>query len=460
MKKKKPLIIIFVVLMICLIGGAIFFFVNRQKDNKNSDELVFVESVKNITGMGFFGDNRYMGIVESQEVKGVNKIEDRTVKTVHVSEGDIVKSGDPLFEYDTEEMTLKLKQMELELTSIYNNINTTNQQIKTLSDERSQVPAEEKIEYTSQIQNLQAQINQMNYDASSKQLEIERQTAAINNAIVYSDMDGIIKKINNNSNQSQSDYYDYYDQSQTDNSFIQIMALGDYRIKVEANELNVRSLYEGAPVIVRSRANQDDTWSGVISVIDLEHPVENNNNDYYMESSGGATTKYPFYIELESIDGLMLGQHVYVEMDYGQGEVKEGIWLDEFYIMQEDGGAYVWAADKDDRIEKRKIELGEYDEEMMRYQVLSGLSESDLIAFPQGRIKEGMKITQNFQEAMPFEMQDMEGMFEDGMIEDGMFEDGMMEDGMFEDGIMEDGMLEDNMMEDVPDTDNNIEEVQ
>lgn len=32
----------------------------------------------------------------------------------------------------------------------------------------------------------------------------------------------------------------------------------------------------------------------------------------------------------------MLGQHVYVEADYGQGDVKEGLWLDEYYIMQED----------------------------------------------------------------------------------------------------------------------------
>ena len=31
-------------------------------------------------------------------------------------------------------------------------------------------------------------------------------------------------------------------------------------------------------------------------------------------------------------------------------------------------------------IEKRKIELGEYDENMMRYQILSGLTEDDYIA--------------------------------------------------------------------------------
>ena len=60
----------------------------------------------------------------------------------------------------------------------------------------------------------------------------------------------------------------------------------------------------------------------------LEHPDNGNNDGYYMGSSGTTATKYPFYISLDSTDGLMLGQHVYVEADYGQGDVKEGLWLD------------------------------------------------------------------------------------------------------------------------------------
>ena len=95
-------------------------------------------------------------------------------------------------------------------------------------------------------------------------------------------------------------------------------------------------------MIVRSRVD-DSTWTGTVTKIDLEHPDNGNNDGYYMGSSGTTATKYPFYISLDSTDGLMLGQHVYVEADYGQGDVKEGLWLDEYYIMQEDDGAYVWA---------------------------------------------------------------------------------------------------------------------
>lgn len=348
-----------------------------------------------------------MGIVESQETKGVEKASDKTVKTVFVEVQDVVKTGDPLFEYDTEEMELKLKQLELELTSINNSITTANQQIATLNSEKEQVPAEERIEYTSQIQSLQAQINQYNYDASAKQLEIDRQKASMENATVYSPMDGVIKEIKNESGGSSSSGDDYYDPGSGDNNsnaFIQIMAMGDYRIKGTANEMNVQSMSVGTPVIVRSRIDETQTWTGTISKIDTEHPDQDNNNYYY--SGGTQTTKYPFYVELDSIDGLMLGQHLYIELDYGQGAVKEGLWLDEFYIVMDDGDPYVWAADKNDKIEKRKVELGEYDENLMRYEILSGISEEDRIAFPDSYIKEGMKVTENYEDVMN---QDMNG---------------------------------------------------
>ena len=75
----------------------------------------------------------------------------------------------------------------------------------------------------------------------------------------------------------------------------------------------------------------------------------------------------------------------------------------EYYIMQEDDGAYVWAENAKGYIEKRKIELGEYDENMMRYQILSGLTEDDYIAYPEDRVKEGMKVTHNYEDVMMME---------------------------------------------------------
>lgn len=436
MKKKGIIILIVVLLALAGAAGAIYYVLHNKK--ASNEELVYATKISDLNGGYDLTESRYMGTVESQEVKGVNRDSDKKVKELYVKEEDEVKAGDVLFEYDTESMELQLRQLELELTSINNNIATLNQQIASLTTEKAAAPAEEQLSYSAQIQNLQAQVNQANYDASAKQLEIDRQKLSMENTKVVAPMDGIIKTINENNSTSSSDDDSSNSNSDngsdsTSNAYITIMAKGDYRIKATASELTVRSMSEGQSMIIRSRVD-DSTWTGTVTKIDLEHPDNGNNNDYYM-SSGTTATKYPFYISLDSTDGLMLGQHVYVEADYGQGDVKEGLWLDEYYIMQEDDGAYVWAENAKGYIEKRKVELGEYDENMMRYQILSGLTEDDYIAYPEDRVKEGMKVTHNYEDVM------IDDTGDDGTIDDGSYDDGAYDDGYTDDGILDDGSI-------------------
>ncbi len=448
MKKKKVIVtVVIVMLLIGVLTAAIVTLVKKNKE-KNNRDIVYVESVANITGAGYYG-NRYMGVVEAQESKSIQKDSEKVVKEIFVSVGDVVKEGDKLFEYDMEEMNLSLKRLELELTGIYNNITMLNQQIKDLAAERDTVPEENKIEYTSQIQSLQAQVNQENYNASEKQLEIDRQKAAMENTIVYAPMDGTIKEINNDTSDSgQNDYYEYYDYSGSgEKPFMSITALGDYRIKATADELNVRSMSEGDSIIIRSRIDESMIWYGTISLIDLEHP-ENGNEDYYYGMGGTGTTKYPFYIDLESTDELMLGQHVYVELDYGQGASRAGIWLEDYYVVMDDGNAYVWVEDASGKLEKRKVELGDYDEELWTYEIVSGLTEDDYIAYPEDRLREGMKTTHNYEEATDFDSdvnidEDMleEDFYDEDMLEEEYYDDGMMDEEFYEDGMFEEDML-------------------
>ncbi len=404
--KKKIKIIITIIILLAVAGGITAYFLLRDKKEDDSGEVVYVESVGNIMGYGFSVDSRYVGIVEAQETKKVNPDSDKKVKLLYVSVGDEVKKGDVLFEYDTEEMQLKLRQLQLELQNINNGITTTNQQIAELVKERDEAPADRKIEYTAQIQNLQAEVNQSNYNASSKQLEIDRQQTAMDNNKVTAPMDGIVKEIDesvaeNNSSLGGENNYDYDMGNNNEKAYITIMAVGEYRVKGTASELNIRSMSKGDAVIVHSRMDETLTWNGTIQSIDLEH-TENNNSDmyYYGGGSSETTSNYPFYVTLDNTDGLILGEHVFIEPDYGQGDVKEGVWLGEFYIVQDSSGSYVWTENSKGKIEKRTVTLGDYDEDMMAYQISSGLSNEDYIAFPEDRIKEGMKTTHNFEDVM------------------------------------------------------------
>ena len=59
-------------------------------------------------------------------------------------------------------------------------------------------------------------------------------------------------------------------------------------------------------------------------------------------------------------------------------------------IVQEEGEAYVWASNDKDKLEKRTVELGEYDEELGAYEITGGLTEKDAIAFPMEGLYEGV----------------------------------------------------------------------
>ena len=411
---KTGIKVFITVLVLAILGGAGFFiwrFVSDKKAENEDVEYVYVESVDMLTGGAASFDNRYMGTVEAQATQSVKKNSELKVKEVFVSVEQEVKEGDKLFEYDMDEMDLKLKQLELELTSVNNSIQICNQQISQLAKERDEAPADSKLGYTAQIQSLQAQLNQYNYDVSAKQLDIDRQKAAMEENVVVSPMDGIIKEIKNEENNNNSDNsYNYNDYSSDDpDAFIKIMAKGQYRVKATGDETNIRTMNVGDKVVIRPRIGEDMVWTGVISEIDLEHPDNGSNNDmgYYYGGGGETTTKYPFYIDIDSIDGLLLGQHVYVEPDMGQGEVKSGLWLDDMYILEDEaGGKYVWAEGAEGLIEKRAVSVGEYDEENMRYEILSGLTAKDYIAFPENRIKEGMKATKNYDDVLQYETYD------------------------------------------------------
>ena len=118
-----------------------------------------------------------------------------------------------------------------------------------------------------------------------------------------------------------------------------------------------------------------------------------------------------FYVQLESSEGLMLGQHVYIEPDEGQNDKKEGLWLSDFFIADADTAEpYVWVADEKNHLEKRSVTLGKYDDALLEYEIVDGLTEDDCIAFPAEGLEEGMNaVVGSGAQTMNAMMSDMSG---------------------------------------------------
>ena len=80
----------------------------------------------------------------------------------------------------------------------------------------------------------------------------------------------------------------------------------------------------------------------------------------------------------------------------------------------------------------------------MQYEILSGISEEDRIAFPDSYIKEGMKVTENYEDVMDQNMGG-DGEMPDGNIDGDMIipEDGNIDGDMI---IPEDGNIDGDMI--------------
>jgi len=94
-----------------------------------------------------------------------------------------------------------------------------------------------------------------------------------------------------------------------------------------------------------------------------------------------ASSKYPFYVEPDSTEGLMLGQHVYMELEQEEGQ-PAGIGISSAFVCyDDDGNAYVWA-EKNGRLEKREVTLGEYNPMADLQEITRGITLEDYLAFP------------------------------------------------------------------------------
>ena len=360
---------------------------------KTSGEAVSVESVAMITGVGTGSIvDCYAGKVVSGETAELKKDGDKTVLEVYVEEGDMVDKGDVLFSYDTEAMQLNLDKLYLDRESYDNTISAAEAEIQELQTQKSKADSSQQLSYTLQIDARQADIREAEYNRALKDKEIQTMEASMDKTEVLSPLSGRVMSVSDPDVGDGSLPGGDMPGGTSSDAFITVMDVSAYRVEGRINELNYGQITEGMRVLVRSRMDGDRVWFGVIDSIDWEKPVTSNNNNMYMGMSGDDMTtssKYPFYVVLDETEDLILGQHVYIEPDFGQENEQPAMMLPAFYIVDD---SFVWAADSRDKLEKRTVTLGAYDEDMDQYEILGGLTPEDYIAFPAEGLAAGMDV--------------------------------------------------------------------
>jgi len=361
MSKKKKIVIISIAALVLLAAGLLFALPRLRGGGSGGEVYVF--RVSDFTG-GTVAVDRFSGVVEAQKTYDYKLDPERKVETVFVQVGQTVSIDTPLFRYDVRETESSIASIGLDIEGLYNDIDV----LKSGGDSTE----------------IRLQISQKELEIRQKQNELQGLQKLLSQAEVRSDVTGIVKAVNENGGT---------DQNGRELPVVSIMQTGEFRVKGSVSEQSIGMLTQGQQVIIRSRVDESMTWKGTISKIETE-PESGQNQDYYYES-GERASKYPFYVSLDDTSGLMLGQHVFIEPDYGQAEKgPEGIWLDESFIVYDESGAtYIWVAENG-KLKKRNVSLGERNDEMFTIQVVAGLTEDDLITWPDDTLREGMKVAE------------------------------------------------------------------
>ena len=345
--------------------------------------------------------DKFAGVVVSENAVEITRDTEKQIDELFVSVGDTVRVNEKLFEYDTDTLSLTIDKQELEMDKLEQQIKDLNTQKtnldKQIKDLDKQINKEKdkkvKAELQSQRSTLEltqrtvnTDLTQANYDKKSLQAEINYNKDMLKNATVRSPIKGTIRSIN-----------------ESGTPYITIQQDGAFQVKGTLNEMSLNAgIMDGVGVTILSRVDPTQFWTGMVTLVDYNAGGSNEQDNMFDSGSDGmsTSTSYPFYITLDNTDGLLLGQHVYIQISAAAiGDdllrIPEGYVMD--IVMDEETWlttGTVWAVNMETgTLTKTTVTLGEYDPTYGTYVILEGITAESYLADPaDAGVKEGAAV--------------------------------------------------------------------
>lgn len=355
-------------------GAAVLALMMALAGCGGEEAVVPVVKVSMLTQAGAAADH-YAGVVVSENAVEVERDTDQTIAQIHVSAGDSVRAGDKLFSYDSDELNLELDRKELEQDRLEAEVTAKKKQISDVEKELKTAKGDTKTQLNIQLRQLQTELTEAEYDAEDIDEEISYIKQMLRNVHVTSPIDGTVRKID-----------------ETARVCVTIQQAGAFQVRGALNELNLDAgLTLGSRVEILSRLDESRIWTGTVTMIDYSDTSSNGYDSLYGAVDPlSSSTSYPFYVTLDSTEGLLLGQHVYIRLaGINQGSTGR-ILVPESYLTDVSyddttmiTSAGIWCANGEGKLEKRNVVLGEYQADVGCYVILDGLSMEDYVADPE-----------------------------------------------------------------------------
>jgi len=209
-------------------------------------------------------------------------------------------------------------------------------------------------------------IKDLEFDIKMAEANYKIALTEVNDGNVYAKIDGTVVSVLTEE-EAKMDYQ----------PIVKVSGGGGFYVQGSVSELEKANMQIGQEVTVNDW-NTGMTYTGVVQSIG-DFPSSDN---YWSGVGNPNASYYPFMVFIEEDADLQEGR--YVSVMYSTATSEHGIYLQNPFLRTEQGKSYVYVMGEDGRLEQRFVTTGKalWGSYM---EILSGLSEEDLVAFPYGK---------------------------------------------------------------------------
>ncbi len=229
-------------------------------------------------------------------------------------------------------------------------------------------PGMSEDERKQRMEELKNAINENQMKLRMAELEYKKMQRELGDGVVYAQFDGTILTVNDP------------DTAFVNNEpVIKLSGGGGYFIRGSISELRLGELYVGQPVEVLSWET-GETFTGTVATIS-DVP---SGNEYWSDGNNNVSF-YDFTVRVG--EEVNLPEGGWMELHLISEGRQSGFYLQDAFLLQENGKSYVFVRGENELLEKREVVTGRklWGENT---EIVSGLSIEDYIAFPYAKATE------------------------------------------------------------------------
>lgn len=230
-----------------------------------------------------------------------------------------------------------------------------------------------------EIAEKRQEIRDLQYALKQAKLNLEISQRALENSTVLSNVDGLVRSLLD------------LDTAVAEGKPLMVVSGEDtFYVSGVLSEGLLGSVNIGDMVTATSWMNGMTYMAQIVSISDF--PMETSSGYYGAGNPNSSTYEFTAVIS-DPDDTLENGMYVDITLSVQSGEEDaQALYLYKPYLREDEGGHYVMMAGKDNRLLKQYVQIGKSIYGGDYFEIVSGLTDEDFIAFPYGAdTKEGVR---------------------------------------------------------------------